>query len=60
MVGVLPNQLVLVALQFVAPGEDELRAHVLNVGRLEIIQLHGAVGAVIDAERIVRRKLDLL
>ena len=37
LVRVLPDQLVLVALQLVPPRQDQLRADVLDVGRLEVI-----------------------
>ena len=59
LVGVLPNELVLVTLELVAPGEDKLRANVLDEGRLEIIQLGRAVGAVVDPQSVVGRQLHL-
>ena len=60
LIRILPNELVLVALQLVAPGEDQLTADVLDVSRLEVIQLHRAVRAVVDSQRVVRRQLHLL
>ena len=49
LIGVLPNELILVALQFVAPGQDKFWANILDEGWLEVVKLHRAVGAVVDA-----------
>ena len=60
LVRVLPNQLVLIALQLVSPRQDQLRPNILDVSRLEVIKLHGTVGAVVDAQRVMRGQLHLL
>lgn len=60
LVGVLPDELILIALQFVTPGKDQLRPDVLDEGRLEIIQLHCAVRAVVNTQGVVRSQLHLL
>ena len=46
-------------MQLVAPGQDQLRTYVLNVGRLEVIQFHRAVRTIVDTQRVMRCQLHL-
>lgn len=57
---VLPHKLILISLEFVSPRHDELTTYVFNVGRLKVIQLFGAVWAVINSKLIVSSQLNLL
>jgi len=46
-------------LQLIAPRENELRAHVLNVGRLKVVQLLRVVRAVVEPQRVAGGKCHL-
>lgn len=49
LMGVFPDELICVTLQLVTPGKNELRADILNVGWLKIVEFYGAVRTVVNS-----------